>query len=83
MSGTKARFPWRHSARSDWLYIPTRQHGTLDSCKMTDAKITDGTSQTLLVAEKWVHTTENSAEADRPMTMAGPRAGISTICDQR
>ncbi len=46
--------------RSDWLYDtdPSKRGHVGFMLKMTDAKITDGTSKTLLVAEKFVHSTK-------------------------
>jgi prepilin-type processing-associated H-X9-DG protein len=41
--------------RSDWLYTPNPGRHIGFMPKMTFAKITDGTSKTLVVAEKWVH----------------------------
>ena len=43
--------------RGDWLPIPAPGSHVGFMVKMTDAKITDGTSKTLLVSEKWVHHT--------------------------
>src|SRR5204863_8111901 len=45
--------------RGDWYVkdaATSRHIGYM--VKMTDAKITDGTSKTLLVSEKWVHATK-------------------------
>jgi prepilin-type N-terminal cleavage/methylation domain-containing protein/prepilin-type processing-associated H-X9-DG protein len=43
--------------RGDWLPIPAPGEHVGFMLKMTDAKITDGTSKTILVSEKWVHAT--------------------------
>ena len=43
--------------RSDWMFSPAPGYHIGYMGKMTDAKITDGTSKTILVAEKWVHPT--------------------------
>jgi prepilin-type N-terminal cleavage/methylation domain-containing protein/prepilin-type processing-associated H-X9-DG protein len=42
--------------RSDWLPLPAPGHHIGFMVKMTFAKITDGTSKTILAADKWVHT---------------------------
>ncbi len=44
--------------RGDWIPIPAPGSHVGFMGKMTDAKITDGTSKTLLVSEKWVHTSQ-------------------------
>lgn len=41
--------------RGDWIPIPAPGSHVGFMGKMTDAKITDGSSKTILVAEKWVH----------------------------
>jgi prepilin-type N-terminal cleavage/methylation domain-containing protein/prepilin-type processing-associated H-X9-DG protein len=41
--------------RSDWIAFPAPGLHLGYMGKMTDAKITDGTSKTILVSEKWVH----------------------------
>lgn len=41
--------------RCDWLYTPAPGKHLGFMVKMTFAKITDGTSKTLLAADKWVH----------------------------
>jgi prepilin-type processing-associated H-X9-DG protein len=41
--------------RSDWLWTPLPGKHIGFAVKMTPAKITDGTSKTLLAGEKWVH----------------------------
>jgi prepilin-type N-terminal cleavage/methylation domain-containing protein/prepilin-type processing-associated H-X9-DG protein len=43
--------------RGDWTGPSTYIHAGF-MVKMTDAKVTDGMSKTLLVAEKWVHATQ-------------------------
>lgn len=43
--------------RGDWfIATPSRHIGYM--VKMTDTKITDGSSKTLMVSEKWVHATK-------------------------
>ncbi len=41
--------------RTDWMYTPSPGYHIGFTGKMTFAKITDGTSKTILVGEKWVH----------------------------
>jgi prepilin-type N-terminal cleavage/methylation domain-containing protein/prepilin-type processing-associated H-X9-DG protein len=56
--------------RGDWTYVdaPTGAGNTVTKYnhvgfmpKMTNGKITDGTSKTFMVSEKWVHTTRRDA----------------------